>query len=926
MEFWKYSVAALALAMPAAAQDRAEFTVTSEIAAPDSGTFTATINEIGNGATLSDQGGMEPVVYRTMFLATKGSPDTILADPATLSNWNSWTNGTFDGAEVEILRIEDGRFVSVRTGHVPEGGHSASTWTALNGGKPVAGTELLTGWDGYNRAGAPYYYTVRTVDRRGNLSPAAPAVSIVSPEKPGQTPDIETLDVEVSDEASSLTAPQGLQGNLLREGIARLRWQPVDGAQGYVVYRADLPESEQRGHSIKVDGDGPDIRAGDLVMLRQKLTEFDRTKLASNRVWGAQQVRQDFLPGTLRDFPDAPGTVPWSLVPHDADTPVEDAGETFLRADLAPNRRFEIGPYNHAGTSQTWYQVLDPAKTYRFEAWMRSPTPATAAFTLDGPYNGKIPNLPARFELTPEWQKYSVEFRVPDIRTDKTPGRMTLGVQTQSATQVDIDNFRIYVTDAPYLAFTPEDATALKESGMSALRTHSFVKLHERTYDLTQLTDAGGLGSVGGGNTLPQTLDAISSVGMDPWLQIQPHLSRDEWLGLAEYLAAPATADAPLAMKRAAQGQDAPYTDAFDRIYFEIGNETWNGLFDPWIFKGMDDAATGQHYNSGEVYGLYQEYVLSILSESPHWPVLEPMLLPVLGGWGINSYGFDAARMSPRSRILTHANYIGGWDSGEGPVSTTPEGYASVLAFTPQSAGPGSAGKMEELRALRGGDRLMIGTYESGPGYALNGLNGENVTPEQAAAQEKVMKSAATGTATLDAFLAQMRNGFTIQNYFTFARGDYWKSHAPWYNGGQAYPSWAWLALANRELMGDMLTVRTNKAPLRDLPENSRRQPVDDAPMVDVYALRRGDRLSIVAVSRLIPEDGSDGHSAVTVDLPITAADKVTRYHMTGDYMSQNLTENAARIVAEDVASPALPLEIDLPPGATLVYVFDGVR
>ena len=234
-----------------------------------------------------------------------------------------------------------------------------------------------------------------------------------------------------------------------------------------------------------------------------------------------------------------------------------------------------------------------------------------------------------------------------------------MGLVFQGAGEVSIDNFRIFRADAPYLSWLPEDLEALKSSGMGELRTHAFIKTRMRTYDLTQLTNPAGATSLKHGNTLPQTLRAIRQAGMTPWLQIEPHFSREEWLGLVEYLAAPfdRTTDDPTgrpwAAKRAAQGQVAPYADVFDLIRFEIGNETWNGLFRPWVFKEMRDAITGRKYRNGEVYGLYQAYVLSIMRESPFWPKLAGKLSPVIGGWGRTYNGEDAASLSPRSPLVT---------------------------------------------------------------------------------------------------------------------------------------------------------------------------------------------------------------------------------------------------------------------------------
>lgn len=918
-------------ALPLRAEPQARFRITEEVVAPRVPPFTATVGGIGNGGELTASGGFEPVNLRTMFLADGGGPDSISGPPTKLSNWNSWTEGTFDGAEVSVLRIANGRFTEVRTDRVREGGFHASGWTPLNDGKPVPGdtTTFLTGWDGYNRAGATYHYTVRAVDGQGRLSPAAASAFVISPAKPGKAPPAPTAAIKPGTEAASLDAPAGLQARLLRgDGIARLDWQPVPGARGYVIYRSDMSEDQHRGHGMELDGTGDPVRAGDLVILRRHLTTFDRTRLVSNRTWGTLQTLDAFAPKYVPGFADEPDVAPWHLAAHEAGTPVADGGETFLRVDLPGGLPFPLSRYNHSGTAQTYYDVLEPGRTYRFEVWLRGPSTASASFALTGPFGGQVAGLPAALPLSPDWHRHVVEFEVPSRLEDTQVGKMALTLSGKG--QVDVDNIRIYRADTPYLALLSEDVDAARDAGLSALRTHAFIKTGHRSYDLSQFLSPPGLASVAGGNTLPQTLAAIRPTGAMPWIQVEPHFSAREWLGLAEYLAAPADAG-PWAARRAAQGQVEPWTDVYDRIYFEIGNETWNQLFAPWIFPSMRDAATGQAYTSGEVYGLYQEHVLSILEQSPAWPALAPHLVPVLGGWTGQSYGFDAARRSPRSRMLTHADYIGGWDRGEGPVSPTPDGFASVLAHGPQTTERNVIDARARLSKLPQGGALDMGTYESGPGYALNGLNGARVSQEQTEAQEVVMKGVAAGTATLDSFLIRMRHGDTTQNFFTFDRGSLWTSHAPWHRGGHAYPSWAWLGLLNTQLMGDMLQVRAADVPRRDLPAIASRTPLDGAPMIDVQALRRGDRLSVIVISRLVPDrpEGQDGHASVEVGLPIASARRLTRYSMTGDYRTSNVFKNEARIVAEDQPLPALPgpLRIDdLPPGEVLIYVFDGVN
>lgn len=923
--------------------DDAHFAVTENVLNADLQAFTATIGAVGNGHRLAADGGFEPRVIRTMLQAIAPSESRIIAPPELISQYGAWRTGALDGSEVEVLRVVDGAFRSVRIDRISAGGHQASGWQQITPpGKIVSQNtpSFHFAWDAWNRPGVPYYFTVRAVDGSGQLSPIGSSVVVHAPGAlPRQRPEAENslIDFKWSDTKGSLEAPTGLGAVLTEKQTVRLRWNPVSGAEGYVVYRSDAPPSEHRGHFLELEGSGPAIAAGDLVILRTRFLRAERGKVLSNRVWNDNASARPFR-NKLLGWSDEPGNGNWTLVPHETSTVVSEPGETFLRLSLADQEKVALGSYNHSGIEQSWYEVLEPGRSYRFEVWMRGRSAKPVTFSLSGYYGSKEARVePIRFAISSEWKKYTGTFAVPQVHPSKQAGKMQLRVEGPGI--IDLDNFRIFRADADFLSFLPEDVARLKASGMGALRTHAFIKTGFGTYDLQEITNPGGVSNTAGGNTLEQTLTETSRVGMDPWLQIEPHLSRAEWLGLAEYLAASFdpekddTRSRPWAAKRFLQGHD-PWVDRFDRILFEIGNETWNRLFAPWTFPPMTDAATGKRYSAGTVYGLYQEYVLSILRDSPHWPKLAPKLQPVIGGWSGFEYGFDASRASPSTPFMTHAAYNGGWDENEGPVRLDDVGLSSVLTHVLQT-GIIRAEQHREAAARIGRERgkhLFAGTYEAGPGYAMNGLNRAKVTPEQAAEQDAAMKSVSAGTATLDAFLMRAAQGQTLQNFFTYGSGERWTSHAHWYHGGQTYPSWDLLAFFNNEALGDMLEVKTLRVPTIDLPESRRRKAVSDGPLVAAYAMRRDRRLVLFLISRRVPGYpymDHDGGTPVTVDLPIKSAKTVTRFTQTGDWKSSNVGSQESRLVSESIPVPqnlsrlSLP---SLPPGKAIIYVFDSVE
>ncbi|MFV0332910.1 MAG: hypothetical protein ACK5JR_02400 [Tropicimonas sp.] len=931
--------------------EQAYFELRDKVIAPDLQPFATSVSGIGNGSDLLANGGFEPVIYRTMFRTTEGAENRIITEPAILSNFDSWREGAMDGAEIEVLRIERGQFRSVRRDRVAQGGFHVSGWLDMTGKKivPAGRNHFTVAFPGWFRKGVPYHFTVRALGAGGQVS--EPAEWVAEEHVQGSDPlkDEPFADFEADKSAAGgpPATPANLRASRTADGLIRLDWDPVPGAAGYRVYRADLPPEEHKGHFLELEGAGPAIRAGDLVILRQQTLRADRARVLTNRVWDAGQFGRSFLHSMVAKWSDDPDGGDWHLEPHEAGSTLPDAGETFLRVTLGFGQKFPVGRWNHSGTAQSWYPVLEPGRDYRFEVWMRGKAARPVSFNVTGfhsrPEGGGI--KPFLFRVTPDWQRFTGTFSVPAMNTGKEIGRMSLLLEGPG--QFDVDNFRVYRDDAPYMALLPEDEERLGASGMGILRTHGFIKTKTRSYDLAQLTNpAGGSNAIEGGSSLPQILEQIDRLDMNPWLQVEPHFTAEEWLGLVEYLAAPFDparddpAALPWAAKRAAQGQAEPWSERFDSLHFEIGNETWNGLFRPWIFQEMEDAETGQRYKRGEVYGLYQEYVLAILRQSPHWERLAPRVTTVVGGQaGISrssffDYGMDAARMSPGTQLLSHAAYIGGWEAKEGPVQPTPEGLSGVLTHVLQLGLPLAERHVDAARRIsRQNDTpLTAGTYEAGPGYAMNGLNGQRVTPEQSQLQMQAMKSAAAGTAVLDSFLAQARQGMTLQTYFLYGAGDYWSSHEKWTNGGQTQPAWDLLALFNRVGTGDMLDIRTRAVPTASLPEGRNRRAIRKAPLVDAYATRDGDRVTLILVSRRVPgypDPGDDGNTAVTVDLPFASAGRVTRHVQTGAWNSTNLKGREVSLVAEDVPPTDVLPQLTLPvlkPGSTVFYVFEGVR
>jgi hypothetical protein len=940
----------------------ARFKVTNDVVNKDVTPFTATIPGIGN-SLMDKNPGFEPIVYRNKYTAQESSPNRVFASPKELSDYDTLREGFLDGADVYVYRIEDGKFNLVREDRISEGGFHVSGWLpAIRNGYVLSPntSSFMFRWDTWNSPQAKYYFTVRAIDRSGNLSAAAPAFEIERPKNTGNGEVAVSL-VEFKPPRLKLNsdppaAPKNLRGRLREDDVLLLEWDPVNSSDlaGYIVYRSDYPPEKHLGynfHLVKPPVSARQhIRAGDMVFVSKKFYSASRNRLLSNRVWDAKSGHKMLLPGLVEFFPDEDPAKSWELVAHKTDTPVDAPGETCLKLTLAKGAKELVGAYNHSGTEQGWYPVLE-TRPYKIEVWLRQENGSSQVSLNFGGFYENPPNkiTPIVFSVGTQWKRYVATFTPPVIHDSAVPGRMGL-VFTGPGTFY-VDNFRVYRADAEYLDFLPREYEDLKASGISALRTHGIIKTKFRTYDMAQLTNDGGVvsGTVKS-NSLPQLLKAIRKAGVRPWLQIEFHMQPQEWLAFVEYMAAPydpvvdTPTSKPWAHKRYSQGQSKPWVDEFDQILFELGNETWNRIFYPWIFDAMVDAASGEAYKSGQVYGKFQEYVISVLRSSPYWlpAKLDDKFVFVLGGWGGQPYGRDAASVSPSSRFLTIAAYNGGWDEGEGPPKLNSASLFSVLSQVNQSGIPVADRHLNELRELnaRRQDKLRLGTYEAGPGYALDGLNNASVTKQESREQEMVMKSLAAGTATLDSFLARAYRGFDIQNFFFFGNGTLWRSHASWHSGGQPHPSWQLISLFNNTASGEMLRTETLSVPGANLKAFKRRKGISNAPLAAVYATKKADRYAILALSRKVPNypvTDDAGYTPVVIDLPFAHAKSLTLYRMTGEPGANNLS-SADNVKVERIDLPRLPMgkklvinavsgadDRGLPPGSTFLYVFDGV-
>lgn len=949
---------------PSAAQQEASFTVTRqtvETAAPEGiQPMTVTIGALSDGqAPVSFVGGaMEPVPLRTWFRVEGGDARSLTAQRNHMSMNGNFNSALFDGAEVEILRLENGRLSRLRSAQIATGGHQPSRWEPLLPNRRVLSADsrsarfaLPQSW----QTGAQLHVGLVGVDQTGRISEIGVSQPLHVPAQDArkrggtrnQTTGIRNMSQPDTADSRMLSAPQGVRA-AIRDGVLQLSWDAPGilaglSLQGYLPMVSFAGAGPLEPSRIIFTEDGPAPRRGDLAILRAEIDRFaqDVTQ-ASSSYYGRGRSPQ--TSGLLEPLRAESSVSIARLERHANDTPVPFAGTHLLRADVTPERPLEMSQFVLGPTNAWFRHPARPGQDFTLSVWARAAEGAdvTGSFLLPG-WLRAVDNATGKqvlkhtFALTPQWQEFSLTFHAT---VAEVPRPVPIRLRLDGTGTAEIDNLTLTETGIAPGHAPRQFERRLTEANVSFVRMHRTIKTGFRTYSLAQLA---GLPAGINGQGLHPVLTAIEAAGKQPWLQVEPHFSAEEWQGLVEYLAAPwdpatdSAATKPYAALRVAQGRVAPWTDSFDTLQFELGNEMWNWLFSPWVAWNLVDQGTQNGVSRGAMLGAYQAYVMGAMSGSPYWPALAPRLRTVIGGWAFDpAFGVDAARAAARAGYPVDAvgiaAYNGGWDEAERVVKANAPGYQSLLGHALQVAIPRARTHVSALATLRD-EGLPVPahiTYEAGPGYVLNGLNGARVTDEQAAEQETVMKSVASGTATLDTFLALAQEGTAQLNFFNFRNGTTWSSHAIAGDGAYPYPAWEWSNQLGAALRGRFLQVSTQQMPRGPLAGFARRDPIADAPLVGLYALADGDTLSVVALSRGIPGaalSGGAGTTRVRIKLPVQAAAGATLLQMAGNHDVHDIGQDRARLERSDLAAPAtLPeLTLELEPGTAKAVLLHGV-
>lgn len=532
-------------------------------------------------------------------------------------------------------------------------------------------------------------------------------------------------------------------------------------------------------------------------------------------------------------------------------------------------------------------------------------------------------DAPLGAQLSSEWRDYLFEARTSGNTAIETnfSALEIVGVaknSTGAPASIEIDDLRVEDLHLQSdTAFSKQIVETLKEAQVGTLRFYNVFDIALPTDAVTASTTtdapwtflslASGYRLGQASATVSECLGLAREVGARPWLTLGNGNTPDDWYALISYLTGPAALDVH-SQRRAAQGRPEPWTESFDTIYLEIGNEWWNPIFYPF------------HVSHPEKYGEICRQIIARVRQHPNYDPNRIKL--VVGGWAINAHNWNGVvdATSNGQDFVSVAPYL----LHELDTSTTPmDKYGALFASVDAHAAEGGEATRAALAANKKNTRLAV--------YELNTHLTGGAAPENVASE--ICSSAAAGVAVLDQALSLMTNfGASPVNYFVLLQRDYNGRLGLWgnlvrENSGdlRSRPVWHGLRLANNYfIQGDLVRATVEGGGSWHQPANGSVPEITSVPNLHAYASisrdpsSNGRRANLLLINRSI---SSPVRAAVT--LPFTPSTSAKAITLNGNNPADNNEEaEHVRLQESSIHWPRQGTSILLPPCSATVLQF----
>ena len=237
--------------------------------------------------------------------------------------------------------------------------------------------------------------------------------------------------------------------------------------------------------------------------------------------------------------------------------------------------RFSTHYQRYGETNGTWH--------VRFWAKAKARAPRLTV-TCDRPEWGESKDV----ALTPTWKQHDVVLvadKVPEPTDPERSAHLLFRFEAAGGAML-LDDVEIWMEgDTNPTAFRDDCVAMLRrfnpgvvrylQMGGSTLDNTLAPPLRSHAYTSRQGAKAGPYEShVRHPYSLHQLYELCEHLGCDPWYCLPGTLHKDEMAKFMEYLGAPP--DTGYGKLRAQLGHPKPWTEVFDRIHVEFGNEAWN--------------------------------------------------------------------------------------------------------------------------------------------------------------------------------------------------------------------------------------------------------------------------------------------------------------------------------------------------------------
>lgn len=400
------------------------------------------------------------------------------------------------------------------------------------------------------------------------------------------------------------------------------------------------------------------------------------------------------------------------------------------------------------------------------------------------------------------------------------------------------------------------------------------------------------------GFSLHEFLELCALIEAEPWYVIPPTFSQEDCLGLIEYLAAPADDGHPYAVRRRALGQERPWTDVFNTIHLEFGNEMWGAASGGDPFFGA--SALG-----GDRLGTIAGNRFKAMRSSPAY--LPEKFNFIIGG----QYYFPGRQQEIQRTSTAHDSVALAPYFGElGVYGSEEERYGPLFARVFDDV---TAGKTKEsMGYLRAGKRdTDLAIYEINF-HTTGGDIPEEVRNDFVTGADGALALPLHMLVYLRDFGARNQCAFTTLQYsFDMGSRNYvrlWGMLRDIAATGRERPTWLGVELVNRVVAGDLVATHQSGIPVRVQRPLNGVEHETSVPLVQSFAFRDGDSGGLVLFNLSLTDAIS-----VRLQLPGSVTPR-EGFHITPENLSDD-NEEAENVRIEPLAEDTLNEvhELELP-------------